>query len=264
MMARRFWILLLILLSVNFTGCSISKLETPSQPEIELEVERRSPLEQNKEHILTSLIEDEKLREVWFYLYQKTEMFPFSKNMELCGRDLAMYVIENRIPIILSDHPPCSGVGCSRISCWGEVCKYENKTGIKPIYFRSFGNSPDNSEFAFLVDTMAHEIFHRMQLFGQVDVTQFEEFLAFFVGTRVSGSIWGEFEDYDPLQPACLRRWFREHKLDFYLTLEAYPPLVIETLNEDVQNPTCSLSGDLKFTTDEFGLPDYQTISPGK
>lgn len=219
MMVRRFCFLMLILLSRNIVGCSTMSLETPLQPADEFEVGKSIPVEARIVQTLSKLIADDQLREVWFYLYQQPQVLDFSENVRLCGHDLAMYIIEHRIPIIRSEEPPCTGAACSIISCWGEECLYVNEDGVKPIYIRLSGNSLDYSEFSFLVDTMAHEIFHRMQLFGHVDVTQYEEYLAFYVGAKLLGSDWGEFEDYDLLNRSCLQRWFRHHGLDVYLAL---------------------------------------------
>ena len=49
-----------------------------------------------------------------------------------------------------------------------------------------------------LVKSLAHEIFHRMEPYGQVRDSQYEEFTAIYLGTQISGSTWQSFKGYDP------------------------------------------------------------------
>ena len=60
------------------------------------------------------------------------------------------------------------------------VCTKENE----PIYFSPSIAAQEPDPLPWLVECMAHEIYHEMQPFGQVPDTMFEEFSAYYLSTR--------------------------------------------------------------------------------
>ena len=78
-----------------------------------------------------------------------------------------------------------------------------------------------------LVDTIAHEIFHRMQPYGKIKITQFEEFSAIYLAAKISGvsniTVNG---NYNPLNPKSLRQWLIDTGAYSYFDLNPYPKSV--------------------------------------
>ncbi len=193
-------------------------------------------------------IQDALLLEAWQALYENDRIIPLWDGKTISGHALAQFVLDNAIPVVWDTENACDGDSCSLNYCTGEVCTHEDgKPGVDPIYISLFFQTLQEDQMRRLVESLAHEIYHRMQPYGRVKDSQYEEFMAMFISARISGSTWQNFEGYDPRNPVCLGRWFNRHHLFSYLDLPAYPQSVAASL--DSPAPTdCTLEGDLVCT----------------
>lgn len=104
-----------------------------------------------------------------------------------------------------------------------------------------------------LVDSLAHEIYHYMQPNGQVRDTLYEEFSAYYIGASITQKYWTNFEDYNPLQPACLVKWFYDtHLLEGYKHLKAYPQAMMAKV--ETASSTCNSSRETVSQISTNGL----------
>ena len=104
----------------------------------------------------------------------------------------------------------------------GSFTYEDGKPGVDPIYIRT----SEQSDMLALVDTLAHETFHRTQPFGPVGDTRFEEYWAFRIENHINAEPWLTFGAYDPLDPNHLNMWIRENKFNPYLEFPEYPASV--------------------------------------
>ena len=103
----------------------------------------------------------------------------------------------------------CGGSSCSRLYCAeggaytsNGVCAYDDgQPGIDPIYLNAGARDQKAGQTARMARELAHEAFHRLQPFGQVKITQFEEYWAFYLETQVVKASYPDFKGYDP--PEC-------------------------------------------------------------
>lgn len=115
--------------------------------------------------------------------------------------------------------------------------------GVDPIYIRAAIQTEGEGRMADLVDTLAHEIFHYTLPYGPVKNTLYEEYSAFFLGAQISGARWIKFEEYNPLNPACLVKWFNDnHLLEGYERFKAYPASALASV--DTSSSTCPAADD--------------------
>jgi hypothetical protein len=183
------------------------------------------------------------LLEGWNRLNNHTEPIQLWDGHTLSGHELAQYVLDYAIPIVWGSPDVCGGDSCSKRYCRGEVCTYDNdQPGVKPIYINPSLRAKAEGQMDELVDTLAHEIYHRTQPFGSVDDSLYEEYSAYYVGAHISGVRWTNFEDYNPLQPACLVKWFHDnHLLEGYQQYKAYSLDMVSSV--DTSSTTCAPGG---------------------
>ena len=193
---------------------------------------------------LSFIIQDPQLQQGWELLNQHTELIQLPDGRSLSGHTLAQFVLENGIPVQWDAQNICKGSSCSKKYCADGVCDYEDGLpGVDPIYLNASIRDLGGERMSRTVESMAHEIFHRMQPFGLGKTTLFEEFNAYFLSTRISGAAWTGFEGYDPLKSACLQRWFADRNLLYgYTDLELYPQ--DDGLTVDISLNTCPLPGE--------------------
>ena len=180
---------------------------------------------------LPATIEDPLLLTAWVYLYNQQEPVVIHDGIIVTGRGLAELVFEHSIPVLWGSDTVCDGSSCAkRTLCADKECvaNDQNKDG-NPIYIalklQDAGHPLDAGKKAFpwLVKTLAHELYHQMQPFGPVPTSLYEEYWAFYIGTQVSKAGWMEFNGYNPLKSACLKRWFLVYGLETYSGVDLYP-----------------------------------------
>ncbi len=170
-------------------------------------------------------IHDADLMEAWLRLYAHQDPIRLWDGASLTGRSLAEYLGDHDIPVVWDTDQVCGGGSCSLKTCAAgqDVCSYDNgQPGVAPIYVRA----GERGDMAAVMDTLAHEIFHRTQPFGAVRDTRFEEYWAFRIEYHISPEAWLTFGAYDPLDPNHLNMWLRENRLDPYFQLPEYPASV--------------------------------------
>ena len=181
---------------------------------------------------LPSTIQDPKLMAAWIYLYNQQERIQLWDGSTLSGQQLAQFVLDNQTPVEWGTNDICQGNSCVlRFSCQNEQC---------PIYITASLKDKANSDIVPLAETLAHEIFHHTEPFGYVKDTRFEEFLAFYVASRITKTSWVNFDGYDPLNPACVKLWFVNHHLTVFNDYTLYPRAV--TLKVHFSARTCPIS----------------------
>ena len=187
-------------------------------------------------------IDDPLLREAWLTLYNHTETIRFWNNTTTSGRQLAKHVLQNNIEVTWSTPDNiCLGNSCApRIACADGRCPTPIEYG--PIYISPDYKQEVPDRIQRITSSMAHEIFHSTAPFGYGGNTQLEEFMAFYVSRQIVPNDWMDFKGYDPLNPICLRFWFRNHNLD-YNRWNAYPNSVVSEL-KDLNFTSCSSLGD--------------------
>ncbi len=173
--------------------------------------------------VLPHTIHDPLLLETWVRVYAQQEPIQLWEGVTVSGRGLAQYLLDHAIPVEWDTDHVCGNGSCSRLSCAAEHCTYaDGKSGVTPIYVTPI----ERGDMPGLMNTLAHEIFHRTQPFGPVRSTRYEEFWAFVVGARISKSDWPSFGAYDPLDPNQLNLWFRENRLEYYFQYQEYPATI--------------------------------------
>jgi hypothetical protein len=175
---------------------------------------------------LPAAITDPTLLEAWVRLYNYQDPIKLWDGSSLTGRSLAEYLLAHGIPVVWDTGKVCGGGSCSLISCApGPVgpCNYANtQSGVAPIYVRT----AERGDMPALVDTLAHETFHRTQPFGAVPDTRFEEYWAFRIEYHIAPETWLTFGAYDPLDGNHLNLWIRDNGLEPYFQLAEYPASV--------------------------------------
>jgi len=170
---------------------------------------------------LPSGIQDPALLEAWVRLYNHTDPLRLWDGSSLTGRSLAEYLRDHAIPVVWGTAQYCGGYSCSAKNCvtGQDLCRYD---AGQPIFVRA----GERGDMAALVDTLAHEIFHRTQPFGAVHDTRFEEYWAFRVEYHITPESWLTFGAFDPLDPNHLNLWLRENNMPQYFQLPEYPASV--------------------------------------
>ncbi len=134
-------------------------------------------------------------------------------------------ILNQSIPVVWDTDNKCDGESCSLHYCYGKFCTYnDRKRGVASIYISLW----HCNDLQSLVRTLAHEIYHRTEPFGSVPDTLFEEFNAYEIGARISGSDWPKFEGVDPLAPAQLDQWFKDNQFTVYPGLQSYPARIAQ------------------------------------
>ena len=172
-------------------------------------------------------LEDPLLIEAWVRLYNHPEPFVLWDGTPLTGRALAEFLLDQAIPFVWDVQGRCGNASCSFQYCASDACTYEDgQPGVNPIYIfpAQAGDMPT------LVSTLAHESFHRMQLFGPVHDTRFEEFWACKVSAAFNAQSGFKFDGYDPMVSGYLLLWIRDNGLTPYYDLPDYPPSIATEL----------------------------------
>lgn len=260
-MRIKFPMMILSLILLFFSGC-VSPVMDQDQFLISDSPEYTHYSGKSNKNSSLDITSDSPIVEALKYLEQHTELIYLPDGHSLCGRDLYQFINNYPTPIKWDPNHECQAAACQAISCSKTTCIYENQgQGEVPIIINPETVNNAEDPYLFLVDTIAHEIFHRMQWFGPVDITQYEEFLAIVIAAKITGSELANYEDYDPLQPICLKRWFHNHHLDHYNSLALYPLSVMETMDVEMMDQPCQLPGDTVCIEDQFGLIRCDTYS---
>jgi len=136
------------------------------------------------------------------------------------GRVLAEFLRESGIPLVWDVQGACTNASCSRQFCAGTSCVFDDgQPGIDPIYIYP----PHAAQMQTLVATLAHEAFHRMQPFGPVQDSIYEEFWACTLTAAFDPNTGFKFDGYDPLISGYLPLWVRDNNLTPYFALPYYP-----------------------------------------
>jgi len=176
--------------------------------------------------VLPATIKDPEILAAWIYLYNQQVPFQLWDGSTLNGRKLAQFILGNRINVTWGTKEICNGISCA---------PRDGKNKAYPIYISaSLKDQPDGGIIT-LAETLAHEIFHHTEPFGNVGDTKFEEYWAFFVGEKVAQTTWIDFQGYDSLNPVCLKNWFTDHHMQYYLDLDPYPKVVSESVKSTAQ-----------------------------
>lgn len=207
-----------------------------------------------------TMIQDPWLQEGWNALNSLTEPVQLWDGRTISGYELAQFIVEHNVPIVWNTINVCKGNACSLQYCQGDFCTHQadDLPGIEPIYIRTSLSDPsrEGGNLNELVSVLAHEIFHYTEPFGPVMVTLYEEFNAYYLGAKISGQNWTNFDDLNPLQPACLMKWFHDnHLLDSYQSrgLKAYPASVMASV--DTSTTTCQPGDSQDEQTNSYNSP---------
>jgi len=189
---------------------------------------------------LPSTIKDPLILTAWVFLYNQQETIYLYDNEVLTGRNLALYVIEGKIPVKWGSDKICNGNSCSaRPICRDADCISNLKVEKAYPVFLSLRYQDTNSDtLPALAGSIAHELFHHTLPFGAVDASLYEEYWAFYVGAQIEKADWANFTGYQPLNSACLKQWFRMHDRTGYFGIDMYPFTL--QASTDLISPMCS------------------------
>jgi hypothetical protein len=169
-------------------------------------------------------ITDPLLLEAWQTLYGLQQPIPLWNGVTLSGRQLAQHILDHNIRVAWSTPDICPHSCTIRKLCENGQCPAGTPAPAVYITPEFQKKSPDQAQK--ILSTLAHEVYHSLAPFGNVEVTQLEEFVAFYVSSQIVPNTWSDFGGYDPLNPVCLRLWFNQHSLA-YTSLTSYPANVL-------------------------------------
>jgi hypothetical protein len=175
--------------------------------------------------VLPAAIADSRMLEAWIRLYNRQATVELWDGRLITGRDLALFLLDQRIPVVWDTKNVCHGGSCSvKVHTRGsEIWTFEDEAPrVEPIYVRV----EYQTDMPSLVTTLAHEAFHRTLPFGAVGDSRFEEYWAYLVERTASPEGGLKFGQYDPYDPGQLAMWFTDNRLVGYGSLPAYPPSV--------------------------------------
>ncbi len=232
-MNKKFYLITLTAALITLTACNVSAAVAMSLP-----------MNQPASPVQPTTIQDTVLLEGWTALYNHQEAIQMPDGSTMTGRDLAQFIIDSHIPVLWTPTDDSHQTSYSTIACAGDVCTYDDgQPGVAPLYITSSIKDLGNDRMSQIVERLAHEIYHRMQPFGKVHITLFEEYSAYYLSMQISQATWAQFKGYEVLNPACLTRWFNDTNLMYaYQHLGLYPQSVISSVNSNAQ--TCRLAGD--------------------
>jgi hypothetical protein len=165
-------------------------------------------------------LDDPTLLEAWVRLYNETAPVALWPGKTVSGRELAEFLREAGIPLVWDAPGACTNASCSRQFCRGAVCTFDDgQPGTDPIYIYP----PHAAQMPTLVATLAHEAFHRLQPFGPVHDSIYEEFWACRLSAAFDPDTGFKFDGYDPLVSGWLPLWVRDNNLTPYFALPGYP-----------------------------------------
>ena len=170
-------------------------------------------------------IQDPLILKAWDYLDTLEEPVTLWDGSTLTGKSLAHFLRASQIQVVWDEEGVCRGSSCSLQYCDSSgTCGYEDgKPGLDPIYLNPGARDQKVGQTSRITAELAHEIFHRMQPFGEVKISQFEEFWAFNAQTQIVKANWPDFKGYDPMDDNSLQQWFSMHMMAGYLKLDPYP-----------------------------------------
>lgn len=174
---------------------------------------------------LPGKITDPLLLAAWVYLYNQVEPIEIHAGETITGRKLALYALENKVPVEWGSDEVCRGNSCSfRVMCEDEKCvaKYHSKK-VNTLYMSQRYNEATVEMLPNLAGSLAHELYHHGLPFGPVRTALYEEFWAYKIGGAVSKASWATFEGYDPLNETSLVQWFTDHNWQGYTDRDIYP-----------------------------------------
>jgi hypothetical protein len=216
--------LIIILLILTQSGCAVNSAKPAPAPQatpapIHLE-DLPTDLEIPSE--LPTTIHDPKLLGAWIQLYNRPNpIFQWDGSL-LTGKTLAKLILDQSIPVLWDAEKKCGGAGCSIRHCDEQGCNYQD-TDVEPIYIHPVLRDDPNA----LLGTLAHELYHRLEPFGGVRDTLFEEYCAYAVEVQLSGANSPKFGIFDPLVPADLHGWFHHYQIDDKYQIENYPAAIL-------------------------------------
>jgi hypothetical protein len=231
---------------------------------------------------LSTPIQDPLLLQAWTKLNSLTEAVQLADGKILTGHELAQFIVEKNIPIVWDEANDCKGSSCSIRICAKNVCTHDNSgTTPAPIYMMVSLKENAASDLKLLVEPMAHEIYHRMQPFGETGDSLYEEYWAYQVGVQIAKTGWIKSNSIAPLQPACLKRWFEDQGLLYaYTRFPDYPTTVLASVDTTGQDCTLKAAagvqpapevevtaqpetkGDTICQANSLGLIDCQKVTP--
>ena len=215
---------------------------------------------QTNHPLIPATISDKLLRDSWIYLYQQQDPIHLWDGNTITGRQLAQFIINESIPIVWDEKNICQNISCVFQYCVSGICTFDDgQPGTDPIYIDPSIKTREPGQEIIIARTIAHEIFHRMQYYGQVKVTLYEEFTAYYVSTMITKFTEIKFKGYDPLNLICLKRWFRDHNLTKYLIFDSYPVGMLLTSTPSETEPSCVLEGDMVCTITLEGFAKCET-----
>jgi hypothetical protein len=166
-------------------------------------------------------IADSRLLEAWIRLYNQQAAVELWDGRKITGRELALFLQTQRIPVVWDTKDVCKGGSCSvKYHTHGAWIYEAGAPRVEPIYIRV----AYQTDMLGLVRTVAHEAFHRTLPFGPVGDSRFEEYWAYFVERTVQPVGGFKFGQYDPYDPGQLAMWFADSRLVGYSHLPSYPP----------------------------------------
>jgi hypothetical protein len=183
-----------------------------------------------------SPIQDPLLQQAWERLNALTEPVQLPDGSILTGHDLAQFILNKNIPIEWDENNVCGGNSCSvRYHVHGKTTYTHDE---QPIYIRLALKAEATGQMSLLVESMAHEIFHYTEPFGQVDDSLYEEYVAFNSSARIAHTSGMDDTCANPMQPACLKHWFEVHNLMYgYTQIQVYPDSLANSI--DTTSPLC-------------------------
>lgn len=184
------------------------------------------------------IIQDPLLQKAWTILNNLNEPVQIPDGKSLTGHDLAQFIVEKHIAVVWDEQRVCGGNSCSVRYCKGDTCTFNgDPTTVEPIYIKTSLREDAVNQMSLLIEPMAHEIFHRMDPFGHVHDSLYEEYWAYLVGVKIAKTGWIKAPSPAPLQPACLLRWFQDQNLLYaYDAFQIYPSEVNASVDKASQS----------------------------
>jgi hypothetical protein len=165
---------------------------------------------------LPTTIHDPILLKGWVLLYNRTKTCNLWEDHAITGRQLAEYVIDHQVVISWNTDPAYSDRS------------WVDRGGTDTIYIHTGYQEDSETKWIALVNTMAHELFHRTSPFDQEQDTLYEEYYAFYVGSCVSGWAEADFDHFNPLSPTSLQNWFKyNNRAEYYVGYPLYPEEIV-------------------------------------
>ena len=178
---------------------------------------------------LPCTIDNPALLEAWIHIYYNDKIAISWDGNQVTGSILAQQIIEREIPIQWDTEGKCQGSSCSIRYCVADTCDYEDgNPGVDPIYI-SLALKGDLSKVILAV---IHEMYHRLEPFGTVRSSLYEEFWAYYVEAQLSGGGLQNFTGTNPLNLEDLRFWFETNQPGNYTQLPNYPAEIEGMVNQ--------------------------------